>query len=115
MKLEETTFLWMPNNDDYYTANPRQGKIALVARGHFDPEYPCSGGACDLAWAEARSHEERVQILQFYVSLMIWGDEIAPEEVRRAFALVEDLDIQSLDFDRKPENDTWGRPGLEPS
>lgn len=102
MNLIDTMFLWMPVNEDRYGKNPRQGRVIAVPRGQNDPVYPMSAGACDHDWNEAGTHAERVALLQSYVSVMIWHDNVSRDSVLSALAQIDDLDPGQIDLDAQP-------------
>lgn len=102
MKLENAIFLWMPVNPEIYHANPRQGRLLVVNRGQNDSEFPKAAGACDIDWNEARTDSERFELLQDYVSTMVWEDGLEKSTILDALSTVDDINPLQLDFESKP-------------
>lgn len=104
MKLENALFLWMPINPEIYHDNPRQGRLIVVERGQNDPEYPMAAGACDIDWNDADTDSERFELLQGYVSTMVWEDGLEREAILSSLSAIDDINPLQLDFERKPRS-----------
>ncbi len=102
MDLRDAMFLWMPVNAEIYGDNPRQGRVIVVPRGQNVSEYPMSAGACDSDWNEADTDTARIELLQGYVSVMVWDDGVERESILVALGHIDDIDPNKIDLDAKP-------------
>lgn len=102
MRLEDAMFLWMPVDASIYYANPRQGRLLVVERGQNDAEYPMSAGSCDHDWNEAVTDMDRLELLQSYVSEMVWSHGLTRDTILNALSVIDGINPLQLDFNAQP-------------
>lgn len=102
MKLENAMFLWMPVDPEIYHDDLKQGRLIVVERGQNNSDFPMAAGACDIDWNEARTDSERFELLQSYVSTMIWEDGLNESAILESLSIIDDINPLQLDFESKP-------------
>lgn len=89
MKSEDVMIVWTPNRDPFLEDATR-GKIAVttIPEHHKTKGYTHSVGACDHDWRE-KSEPERQKALHQLAEQMINEDNIAPDDLDKAFSQIE--------------------------
>jgi hypothetical protein len=108
MRSLDAVIAWTPNRDPFKWL-PTKGEVAVTIVPELKgfEAHPISVGACDLNWRRATDSRRR-ELMQRYLTRMIYRDGLRPEDVLAAISVVEDFRAVTFSTAKPdPEDKSW--------